>query len=92
MKSPISLPLVLVFLAGAAAGIALALAAGVGPLSAQSHNSAAARAEELTALAADVERLKQVVPDQAHAMQDVDYHFNNLWFAANQGHWPLAQF
>ena len=47
---------------------------------------------DLTALQAEVERLKQVVPDQAHAMQDVDYHFTNLWFAGNQGNWDLAQF
>ncbi len=47
---------------------------------------------DLMSLHAEVERLKQVVPDQAHAMQDVDYHFTNLWFAANQSNWPLAQF
>jgi hypothetical protein len=44
------------------------------------------------ALQAEVERLKQVVPDQAHAMHDVDYHVTNLWFAAGQSNWPLAQF
>ena len=47
---------------------------------------------DLAALSAEVERLKQVVPDQAHAMQDVDYHFTNLCFAGNQGNWDLAQF
>jgi hypothetical protein len=47
---------------------------------------------DITALRGEIERLKKVVPDQAHAMQDVDYHFTNLWFAANQGNWPLAQF
>ena len=47
---------------------------------------------DLASLHAEIERLKQVVPDQAHAMQDVDYHFTNLWFAANQSNWPLAQF
>lgn len=47
---------------------------------------------DLASLQAEVERLKQVVPDQAHAMQDVDYHFTNLWFAANHSNWPLAQF
>lgn len=48
--------------------------------------------EELAALRADVERLKQLVPDQAHAMQDVGYHFTNLWFAGTNGHWALADF
>jgi len=47
---------------------------------------------DLAALSAEVERLKQVLPDQAHAMQDVDYHFTNLWFAGNQSNWDLAQF
>jgi hypothetical protein len=47
---------------------------------------------DLASLQAEIERLKQIVPDQAHAMHDVDYHFTNLWFAANQSNWPLAQF
>ena len=47
---------------------------------------------DLASLQSEIERLKQIVPDQAHAMQDVDYHFTNLWFAAQQSHWPLAQF
>lgn len=47
---------------------------------------------DLATLLAEIERLKQVVPDQAHAMHDVDYHFTNLWFAASQSNWPLAQF
>lgn len=47
---------------------------------------------EFELLKGEVERLKNVVPDQAHAMHDVDYHFTNLWFAATQGHWPLAEF
>jgi hypothetical protein len=25
-------------------------------------------------------------------MIDVEYHFANLWFAANNGNWPLATF
>lgn len=49
-------------------------------------------AGEVAALKAEVERLKQVVPDQAHAMADVGYHYSNLWFAARQENWPLAQF
>lgn len=52
----------------------------------------ATKKPDLASLQADIERLKQIVPDQAHAMQDVDYHFTNLWFAASQSNWPLAQF
>jgi hypothetical protein len=47
---------------------------------------------ELAVLQSDVERLKKVVPDQSHAMKDVDYHFTNLWFAGKAGNWPLADF
>jgi len=32
------------------------------------------------------------LPDQAHAMVDVDYHFANLWFAADKQNWPLANY
>ena len=27
-----------------------------------------------------------------HAMQDVGYHFSNLWFAGQSGNWDLANF
>jgi hypothetical protein len=47
---------------------------------------------EIEKLKADVARLKDVVPDQAHAMTSVAYHFNNLWFAAKAENWPLAEF
>jgi hypothetical protein len=43
-------------------------------------------------LQAEVERLKTIVPDQSHAMRDVDYHFTNLWFAGKAENWPLAEF
>ena len=33
-----------------------------------------------------------LLPDQAHAMADVGYHFANLWFAAQAKNWPLAGF
>ena len=49
-------------------------------------------ATDLATLQAEIEHLKKIAPDQAHAMQDVDYHFTNLWFAAQQSNWPLAQF
>jgi hypothetical protein len=44
------------------------------------------------ALETQIEALKQMLPDQAHAMTDVDYQFTNLWFAGQQGNWPLAEF
>lgn len=47
---------------------------------------------DLRSLQQEVERLKKIVPDQAHVMSDVDYHFSNLWFAGKAGNWPLAEF
>jgi hypothetical protein len=32
------------------------------------------------------------LPDQAHTMADVAYHFANLWFAATNNNWPLANY
>ena len=47
---------------------------------------------DLAKLAAEIETIKGKLPDQAHAMQDVGYHFSNLWFAGQQEHWELANF
>lgn len=47
---------------------------------------------DLTALKAEIEHLKGMVPDQSHAMKDVAYHFTNLWFAAQKQNWLLADF
>jgi hypothetical protein len=49
-------------------------------------------AADVTAIKADIARLKGMVPDQSHAMKDVAYHFANLWFAAQHKNWPLAEF
>jgi hypothetical protein len=42
--------------------------------------------------AAELERLRTLVPSQSHTMIDVGFHWANLWFAAEQKNWPLAQF
>lgn len=41
---------------------------------------------------ADLDRLKMLVPSQSHTMQDVGFHWTNLWFAGQQANWPLAGF
>jgi len=46
----------------------------------------------LQQLQAELELLKKLLPDQAHAMTGVGYHFSNLWFAEQAGNWPLADF
>src|SRR6185369_13558026 len=56
------------------------------------NHAAEPGAPPASALPAEVERLKAVVPDQSHAMADVGYHFANLWFAGNKKNWPLAKF
>lgn len=55
-------------------------------------SSATASTPELAALKAEIDHLKGMVPDQSHVMKDVAYHFTNLWFAAEQKNWPLAEF
>jgi hypothetical protein len=51
-----------------------------------------AGSDDPSALRAEIERLKSIVPGQAFAMTQVAYNFNNLWFAAHAENWPLAQF
>jgi len=47
---------------------------------------------DMAALKAEIDALRRLVPSQSHAMADVDYHFANLWFAAQNANWPLAEF
>jgi len=47
---------------------------------------------ELNRIVKEIETIKGKLPDQAHAMQDVGYHFSNLWFAGQRRHWELANF
>lgn len=42
--------------------------------------------------AADITRLKSLVPSQSHTMADVGYHWAGLWFAGEKKNWPLAEF
>lgn len=49
-------------------------------------------AEALEAVRAELDSLKSLLPDQAHAMADVGQHFTNLWFAAREGNWALGTF
>ncbi len=47
---------------------------------------------EIQKVQADIKRLQDVAPDQAHAMMSAAYNFSNLWFAAKAENWPLADF
>jgi len=48
--------------------------------------------DDITALKAQIEELRALVPSQSHAMTDVDFQFTNLWFAGRAKNWPLAGF
>jgi hypothetical protein len=47
---------------------------------------------DLTALNNDVAKLKSIVPSNSHIMEDVSFHYSNLWFAGQKKNWPLATF
>jgi hypothetical protein len=73
----------------------LSLLAGLGLTWIAPTNIAHAQATaqpDVAALKEEVESLKRLLPSQSHAMADVDYHFSNLWFAAQNTNWPLAEF
>ena len=53
---------------------------------------AASPEQEIAALKGEIERIKAALPAQAVAMTVVEYNFSNLWFAAHEQNWPLAQF
>jgi hypothetical protein len=75
---------------GAALGAAghITLSNAVEPAHAQ-----AARPElSLGDLAAEIDAIKGKLPSQSHTMQDVSYHFCNLYFAGESENWPLAEF
>jgi len=93
LRAKIIVRSVLLVVAGAALGGLLVTR--ISPLQrtqAAGPAAAATGAIDLVALKADVDRLKEIVPSQSHAMTDVGYQFANLWFAADKKNWPLATF
>jgi hypothetical protein len=79
-----------VFGAGLAAGVVITFTAI--PHASPAHAQSASPPDELAALKADVERLKEKATDQSHVMADVAHHFSCLWFAGEKENWPLADF
>jgi len=90
MTTPEKVRTLCVLLAGVCLGAAIT--AGLSPAERPALAQAAKPTPDLTALAAEIETIKGKLPDQSHAMQDVSYHFSNLWFAGQHGHWGLANF
>ena len=88
--SAIRLRVAATFLAGAGVGaILVALSTGEGRRAGAQTAGGEAPASEIQS---QLETITGKLPDQSHAMKDVGYHFSNLWFAAQQHNWPLAEF
>jgi hypothetical protein len=83
-------PCVVTLFVGGLLGIALG-SRGSG-LRADAKEHPASKSSEIAALKAEIQAIKDRLPDQAHAMQDVANQFTNVWFAENHRHWELANF
>jgi hypothetical protein len=62
------------------------------PAVAAQQGRAAAPPPTLESLAADVAQLKAIQPSNSHIMMDVQFHWTNLWFAAQKKDWEFAQY
>lgn len=80
------------FLIGVAAGAIGHALLGASAPAAHAQPPATASVSALEKLAAEIESIKGKLPSQSHTMQDVSYHFANLWFAGQAEKWPLAEF
>ena len=86
---------VLLVTCGVLLGIAADRAGYVGaivPTVAAQQGRAAAPPPTLESLAADVAQLKAIQPSNSHIMMDVQFHWTNLWFAAQKKDWEFAQY
>ena len=82
-----------------ACGVLLGVAAdrvgstgGIVPVVAAQQARGAAPPPTLESLAADVAQLKAITPSNSHIMMDVQFHWTNLWFAAQKKDWAFAQY
>ena len=62
------------------------------PTVAAQQGRAAAPPPTLESVAADVAQLKAIQPSNSHIMMDVQFHWTNLWFAAQKKDWAFAQY
>ena len=75
-----------------AVGLVTAVSVGFWDSRIASAQSPDASQPDMAALSTQIDALRGLIPSQSHAMADVDYHFANLWFAAKNSNWPLAEF
>ena len=61
-------------------------------LQASAQQAPQPKSPELPHPQSETNSVDERLPDQAHAMADVGYHFANLWFAADKQNWPLANY
>jgi hypothetical protein len=64
----------------------------IAPTVAAQQARAAAPPPTLESVAADVAQLKAIQPSNSHIMMDVQFHWTNLWFAAQKKDWAFAQY
>ena len=82
-----------VFLCGALiGGLVVWRISALGQTSTKDQAKAETPKIDLTALNNDVARLKSITPSNSHIMEDVSFHYSNLWFAGQKKNWPLAMF
>jgi hypothetical protein len=72
--------------------LGLALSAAVSSVEVRAGAQTAPATPNMQSMAAELEAVKGKVTDQSHVMQDVSYHFSNLWFAGQYQNWELANF
>ena len=80
---------------GALLGVAadrIASTAAIVPVVAAQQARGAAPPPTLESVAADVAQLKAITPSNSHIMMDVQFHWTNLWFAAQKKDWAFAQY
>jgi hypothetical protein len=82
--------IIVALLAGLCLGIALNHHGTVGRIEAK--DSRGSQDPELIAIKVEIQVVKDRLPDQAHAMQDVANQFSNVWFAEEKRHWDLTNF
>lgn len=83
-------PIVVALLAGLCVGVALN---SRGPVQrAEAKDANGTQNSEMASVKAEIQAIKDRLPDQAHAMQDVANQFTNVWFARAQSNWDLANF
>jgi cytochrome c553 len=76
----------------AASALLAACALGCQQPNAAPPAAAPVSADEIAALKAEVQTVRDRAVTASTAMADVGFHWANLWFAGQHGNWPLATY